>query len=88
MKIKNGFVLKEVKGKSIVVATGEASRYFKGMLTLNEMGKRIFTALQTETNESRIADEIMEEYDVERFVVLSDVQYFIQQLRSMNVIED
>ncbi|MDY2879548.1 MAG: PqqD family protein [Candidatus Borkfalkiaceae bacterium] len=88
MKIKNGFVLKEVNGKSIVVATGEASRYFKGMLTLNEMGKRIFTALQTETNESRIADEIMEEYDVERFVVLSDVQYFIRQLRSMNVIED
>ena len=87
MKIKNGFVLKEVNGKSIVVATGEASRYFKGMLTLNEMGKRIFTALQTETNESRIADEIMEEYDVERFVVLSDVQYFIRQLRSMNVIE-
>ena len=88
MKIKNGFVLKEVNGKSIVVATGEASRYFKGMLTLNEMGKRIFTALQTETNESRIADEIMEEYDVERFVVLSDVQYFIRQLRSMNAIED
>ena len=88
MKIKNGFVLKEVNGKSIVVATGEASRYFKGMLTLNEMGKRIFTALQTETNESRIADEIMEEYDVERFVVLCDVQYFIRQLRSMNVIED
>ena len=88
MKIKNGFVLKEVNGKSIVVATGEASRYFKGMLTLNEMGKRIFTALQTETNESRIADEIMEDYDVERFVVLSDVQYFIRQLRSMNVIED
>ena len=88
MKIKNGFVLKEVNGKSIVVATGEASRYFKGMLTLNEMGKRIFTALQTETNETHIADEIMEEYDVETFVVLSDVQYFIRQLRSMNVIED
>ena len=73
MKIKNGFVLKEVNGKSIVVATGEASRYFKGMLTLNEMGKRIFTALQTETNESRIADEIMEEYETVRVADLYDL---------------
>ena len=87
MKIKNGFVLKEVNGRPIVVATGEASNYFKGMLTLNEMGKRKFTALQTETNESRMADEIMEEYDVERYVVLSDIRSFVEKLRSVGMIE-
>ena len=55
--------------------------------TLNEMGKRMFTALQTETNESRMADEIMEEYDVERYVVLSDIRSFVEKLRSVGMIE-
>ena len=41
MKIKSGFILRDVGGKTFVVAVGERSREFKSMVTLNETGKFI-----------------------------------------------
>ena len=32
MRIKNGFVLREVAGQNMVIATGEASKDFHGMI--------------------------------------------------------
>ena len=39
MRIKEGFVLREVAGQAMVIATGEASKEFHGMVKLNESGK-------------------------------------------------
>ena len=45
MKIKKGFVLRDVAGRSVVVATGAAAKRFRGMVMLNETGKEICTIL-------------------------------------------
>ncbi len=42
MKIKNGFVLREIAGQAIVIAAGEASRDFHGMIKLNATGKLVW----------------------------------------------
>lgn len=34
MKIKNGFVLRDVGGQAVVIAVGEQARHFTGMITL------------------------------------------------------
>lgn len=34
MKIKDGFVLRQVAGQGVVIATGEASKEFSGMVKL------------------------------------------------------
>lgn len=39
MKIKDGFMLRKVGGQYVVVAFGEASRSFNGIIRLNETGK-------------------------------------------------
>lgn len=36
MKIRSGFILREVLGSPMVVATGDAARNFHGMIKLNE----------------------------------------------------
>ena len=46
MRIKDGFVLREIAGQIMVIATGEASKNFHGMIKLNETGRDIFVALQ------------------------------------------
>jgi tRNA U34 5-carboxymethylaminomethyl modifying GTPase MnmE/TrmE len=46
MKIKQGFVVREVAGKSVAVATGALSREFHGMVTLNGTGKFLFEELK------------------------------------------
>ena len=38
MKIKNGFVLRDVGGQAVVIAVGEASKTFHGMINLNATG--------------------------------------------------
>ena len=88
MKIKKGFVVREVGGKKYAVATGEVAKSFKGMLGLNDVGARIFELLQNETTKDTLIDSILEEYDADRHVVEADVDKFISQLKSINVIED
>ena len=39
VRIKDGFVLRDVAGQTVVIATGEASRDFHGMVKLNGTGR-------------------------------------------------
>ena len=38
MKIKDGFVLRDIAGDTVVIATGEISKTFHGMIRLNSTG--------------------------------------------------
>ena len=40
MKIKKGFVLRDVAGRSVVVATEAAAKKFRGMVMLNDTGRK------------------------------------------------
>lgn len=88
MKIKKGFVVREVGGKKYAVATGEVAKSFRGMLGLNEMGALIFELLQTKTTRDDVINAILNEYAVDRQTVETDVDKFISQLKSIDVIED
>ena len=48
MKIKNGFLMKSVAGRTIVVPVDGATLDFNGVLTLNETGAFLFSLLQKE----------------------------------------
>ena len=41
MKIKNGFVLRDVGGQAVVIAVGEARKTFHGMIILNASGNEM-----------------------------------------------
>ena len=88
MRVKSGFVVREVGGKKYAVATGEAARSFKGMLSLNDVGAAIFNLLQSDTTAELIVKAILEEYDASAEIVSADVDNFIRQLRSIDVIID
>lgn len=88
MKIKKGFVVREVGGKKYAVATGEVAKSFKGMLGLNDIGAHIFELLQSDTTVQAVVDSILEEYEADRTTVESDVEKFVSQLKSINVIEE
>lgn len=47
MKIKNGFVLRDVGGQAVVIAVGEASKTFHGMINLNVTGKEIWQGIES-----------------------------------------
>ncbi|MBR2337106.1 MAG: PqqD family protein [Clostridia bacterium] len=86
MRVKSGFVVREVGGKKYAVATGEAARSFKGMLSLNDVGATIFKLLQHDTTEEAIVNAILDEYDADSEIVKADVANFVNQLRGIDVI--
>ena len=45
MKIKKGFVVREIAGQSVVVALGSATKDFNGMIKLNDSGRVIWDML-------------------------------------------
>ena len=88
MKIRDGFILRDVGGKTYVVATGELSREFNGMITLNETGKFIWQQLQNDVTSEAIVDEMAKVYeDADRKVIEQDVLDFIAKLEKDKVLE-
>lgn len=81
MRIKNGFVLREVAGQYVVIATGEASKDFYGMIRLNDTGKEIWQSLQEGLSEIEIATCIQEKYDVAYEEALEDTRNFVEKIR-------
>lgn len=79
MRIKEGFVLREVAGQAVVIATGEASKTFNGMIKLNETGRVIWEGLAAGKSDDQIAADLTSAYDVSAEKALADVQAFVKQ---------
>lgn len=86
MKLKNGFVLREVAGETVVVPV-EADLNFNGMITLNETAKVLWGVLENETTFEELVDAILAEFDVDRATAQNDVDLFIQKLKGLDFLE-
>lgn len=88
MKIKPGFMLREVAGKKIVVPVGKASIEFNGMIHLNETGAFLWERLQSgATKESLLAD-ILAEYDVDEETAKAGIDSFLKIAQDADLLED
>lgn len=87
MKIKEGFVLREIAGKAVVIAVGEASKLFHGMINLNGPGKEIWQGVQDGLGEEQIAERLTEIYEVELERAKEDTHRIIQKMYEAGVME-
>ena len=88
MKIKPGFMLRQVAGKKIVVPVGKASIEFNGMIHLNETGAFLWERLQSgATKESLLAD-ILAEYDVDEETAKAGIDSFLKIAQDADLLED
>ena len=87
MKIKEGFVIREIAGQSVVIALGAAAKSYNGMIKLNDTAKLIWQGLEKGQDKQTIVDSILEEYEVDRDLVEKDFDTFINALKGANIIE-
>ena len=87
MKIKEGFVVREIAGQSVVIAVGAASKIFNGIIELNETGKIIWTKLAEGVGKEETVEAILAEYDVDRATVEKDYDNFVNTLSGAGIIE-
>lgn len=88
MKIKNGYMLRDVAGYSVVVPVGEAALDFNGMINLNETGALLWRTLIDGADEKGLIDALLAEYDVSQEVAEKDVKSFIIKMREANLIDE
>ncbi len=86
MRIKKGFVLREVAGQNMVIATGEASKDFHGMIKLNNTGKEIWQGLQEGLSETDIAKGLQGKYEIDEEKALQDTKEFIDKMLEMGFV--
>lgn len=87
MQIKKGFVLREVAGQAIVIATGDASMHFHGMIKLNDTGEFIWKALEQGNDKNEIINALTDRYDVAREQATADASRFINQMCDNGLLE-
>ena len=87
MKIKEGFLVREVAGTHIVVATGARMKDFSGIIKLNETGVFLWEHMNKETDVQALTAALTEEYDVEAEQAQKDVENFIEALKKVDIIE-
>lgn len=80
MKIKKGFVLRQVGGECVVVPVGEMSKHFHGMINLNATGEFLWKFFSNEHTEEEGIDALCGEYDVAREIAQKDVRKFMDIL--------
>ena len=90
MKIKEGYVLREVAGSNIVIPVGNAQMSFNGIMTLNDVGTFIWNLLDREggAEKQEILEAVLNEYDADEETVSKDIDRFIIKLQAQKLLED
>jgi hypothetical protein len=89
MKIKKGFVLRQVCGENVIVGEGLEAINFGKLLSLNETAAWLWqqaAEMGDFTIDSLVA-KLCEEYEVAEDVARKDVAGIIQQWQEVGVIE-
>lgn len=79
MKIKDGFVMRQVAGQAVVLPGGDALD-LNLMITLNDTGAFLWEHLQSETTEDALVTALLAEYDVEEATAHKAVVAFVEKL--------
>lgn len=87
MKIKDGFLLRQIAGGTVVVPVGKASVDFNGMITLNETGAFLWKLLENDISEEELLQRLTAEYDISEDIAKADINAFISKLKDAGLID-
>ena len=79
MKLKEGFVLQEVAGETVVLPVG-ADLDMNMMITLNDTARFLWEHLEKETTQEELVDALLGEYGVDRGTAQNCVADFVEKL--------
>lgn len=87
MRIKEGFVLRNVMDEYIVMPTGDNTAKFDGAVVLNEVSAFIYKLLEHPMCRDDLLTAILNEYDVDEATASADLDTLLNKLAEMGVLE-
>ncbi len=85
MKMKEGWMLREVAGEFVAIPVG-ARIDFDGMITLNETGKTIWECLEKGADQEELVQALLNEFDVDEETAKSHVAAFTEKLKELDLL--
>ena len=82
MKIKEGFVLRNICGDYVVIAVGKQTLDFQGIIKLNETGAFLWEKLQQDCTTEELLTAMQAEYAVDEATAREDIRAFIDSLQA------
>lgn len=85
MKIKDGYRIRKVGSKSVVVAPGGIN--FTGLITVNETGTFIWGMLEKGAEVDEVVEALAKECKVKPEEIRDDVKDFVEALKGADILE-
>jgi len=79
MKLKDGFILRKIAGRNVVIPDRE-NLDLQVMISLNDTGCFLWERLTEDVTVQQLQDAMVAEYDVSQEQAQTDVAAFIRQL--------
>lgn len=87
MRVKEGFIVKNVADAYAVVPVGDNLVDFGAMLTLNETGAFLWKHLENDITAEQLCEALMGEYNVDKVTAQRDIAEFLNILDSHEILE-
>ena len=87
MKIKEGFVLRNVVDEHIVMPTGDNIAKFEGAVVLNEVAAFVYKQLENPVGRDDLLAAMLAEYEIDEATAAADLDALLEQLQNMGLIE-
>ncbi|WP_133964717.1 PqqD family protein [Eubacterium limosum] len=78
MRIKEGYMLREAAGETVVVPFGEEALNFQGIISLNETGALLWKQLEQGCEKKDLVQALLDEYEVDAETAEKDVNEFLK----------
>jgi hypothetical protein len=88
MKIKKGYLVRDIADTYIVVPVGERVIDFKGIMTLNETGYFLWNRLVNDISYDDLLKALLDEYEVDEVTAKNDLDEFLEVARENDLLDE
>ena len=88
MKIKSGYVLREVVDLYVIIGTGADAYRPDQIMSLNETGAFLWNILKDGAEKQDLLRDLVKEFAVDEQTAAKDVEAFLAQLRRNDLIDE
>ena len=88
MKIRSGFILRQVLDVFVIMGIGGDAYRPNEIMSVNETGAFLWRLLEKGAEKQELADSLTKEYDVDAETAEADVDAFLTRLREKALISE
>lgn len=88
LKVKSGFVLRKIGTQTVAVPIGQRTSDIHGVIALSDSGALLWEALEKGTEKEALINILLNEYEIDRDTIVSDLDDFIKGLYEQGALEE